>query len=154
MTQTCKTCGSEKALDEFCRNRRTKTGRATRCRACDHDRVPLRREYFKTRGARPEVRRRQRNATLKHAFNISVDDYEAMLSAQGGRCANPRCRTDVPGGTGVFHIDHDHGCCPKDRSCGKCIRGLLCANCNLGLGNFKDNLTLLQGAIEYLQGVR
>jgi hypothetical protein len=58
-------------------------------------------------------------------------DYGAMLEAQGGGCAicgrkdsgNPR--------TTALHVDHDHMCCPGQRSCGKCIQGILCHVCNI-----------------------
>ncbi len=48
------------------------------------------------------------------------------------------------------HWDHDHKCCPGKRSCGKCIRGLLCANCNKGLGQFSDDAARLDKAGKYL----
>jgi len=43
-------------------------------------------------------------------------------------------------------IDHCH-------TTGK-IRGVLCDSCNLGLGKFKDDLTLLSAAVEYLKKYR
>lgn len=67
-----------------------------------------------------------------------------MLAAQGGRCANPGCRTTDPGGNyGEWHTDHDH-------ISGK-VRGLLCANCNLTLGNAKEDSLRLEGLAAYLR---
>ena len=50
------------------------------------------------------------------------------------------------------HIDHDHACCPKKAmSCGKCVRGVLCRDCNIMLGVAKDNKKTLTNAVKYLE---
>lgn len=82
-------------------------------------------------------------------YNITPDDYHKMFESQGGVCAV--CRVADPGGRG-WHVDHDHACCPESaKSCGKCIRSLLCSNCNTGLGQFKDDPEILMSAIRYLE---
>ncbi len=48
-------------------------------------------------------------------------------------------------------MDHNKKCCPAKRSCGKCLRKLLCNSCNLGLGFFKDSPRLLLQAHKYLK---
>lgn len=68
-----------------------------------------------------------------------------MLSRQDDRCAI--CRTEIPGGRhGIFNIDHNH-------QTGE-VRGLLCSKCNVGLGCFKDDLLVLESAIDYLKGTK
>jgi hypothetical protein len=75
--------------------------------------------------------------------------YEAQLQAQDGRCAI--CRADSPGGkTNAWHIDHDRSCCGAQGSCGKCLRGILCAKCNLGVGQFDDDPDRLLAAAAYV----
>ncbi|MGH9460378.1 MAG: endonuclease domain-containing protein [Vicinamibacteria bacterium] len=66
-------------------------------------------------------------AYLRSRFKITAAQYQALLEAQGG-CA--LCGKDKNAQARRLHIDHDHGCCPRKRSCGKCIRGLLCNSCN------------------------
>jgi hypothetical protein len=83
----------------------------------------------------------RRNAFLKRTYGIDAEQYDALLSAQGFKCLI--CSTETPGGKGHFHVDHCH-------ADGR-IRGLLCHNCNVGLGNFKDNPATLTRAIEYLK---
>jgi len=102
------------------------------------------REYLQER---PEV---VRSRHLKYKFGMTGDDYDQMLAAQGGVCKV--CRTDVPGGRGAkFHIDHDRACCPGHKSCGECIRGLLCSSCNVILGLAKDDPERLRGLVDYIE---
>jgi hypothetical protein len=96
----------------------------------------------------------ERNYRASHG--LALADYEELLAAQNGRCFI--CGTNEPGGKhGIrFHIDHDHSCCPKGKSCKKCRRALLCANCNVGLGAFGDDPDRLVAAASYLlsHGIR
>lgn len=85
-------------------------------------------------------------ARRKRLFGISKERYEALLAEQGGGCG-------ICGGQSGkqrFAIDHDHSCCPTERTCGQCVRGLLCHMCNHGLGQFRDSPGLLHRAIAYL----
>src|SRR5690606_3646129 len=79
---------------------------------------------------------------------VTPHRWAATLRAQGNSCGI--CGTQDPGKRG-WHTDHDHSCCPGAKSCGLCFRGLLCANCNQGLGFFKDNLNSLRAAEAYLE---
>ena len=88
----------------------------------------------------------ERSVKIKR-YGITLDIYEKMVEERGGRC-------DICGKVPEkrLHVDHDHSCCPGRRSCGKCIRGLLCSRCNLALGGFDDSIELLQSALIYLGG--
>jgi hypothetical protein len=86
-------------------------------------------------------------ANLKR-YGLTPEAYDALAEAQGGVCA---ICGGPPVGGGRLDIDHDHECCPdRARSCGECIRGLLCGPCNWGLGNFKDDPARLAAAAAYL----
>jgi hypothetical protein len=49
-----------------------------------------------------------------------------------------------------IHIDHDHNCCPGNRSCGKCVRGVVCMACNIAIGWCKDDADKGIGISTYL----
>lgn len=87
-----------------------------------------------------------RERRLRVSYGITMRQYEAILEMQGGVCAI--CGT--PPGAIVLAVDHDHRCCPGKKSCGKCLRGLLCDGCNLTLGRVRDSKPVLHKAIEYL----
>ena len=88
----------------------------------------------------------QRNSTVQCAkirdrtYGLAPGEYDLLLASQGGKCA---ICSKMPQDIGTLAVDHDH-------AVGEC-RGLLCANCNKGLGYFKDDRELLQNAILYLQ---
>lgn len=93
---------------------------------------------------------REANAeTLRHKererkFGITSETYSLMLQRQNGVCAicgNPETATRF-GVVKALSVDHCH-------ATGR-IRGLLCSDCNTGIGKLKDNVTILQNAIRYL----
>ncbi|MHA7261938.1 endonuclease VII domain-containing protein [Arthrobacter sp. TMN-37] len=79
---------------------------------------------------------------------MDLDGYETLLARQGGGCAI--CGSSLRADGARLSIDHDHRCCAGEASCGNCIRGILCPNCNRGLGLFQDQPDLLKKAIAYL----
>ncbi|MCE5292915.1 MAG: endonuclease VII domain-containing protein [Nocardiaceae bacterium] len=81
-------------------------------------------------------------------YKMSVAEFETRLAAQKGRCA--ACETSFEDQTP--HVDHDHACCPGKRSCGKCVRGLLCRRCNWILGQARDDAKLLGRVANYIAG--
>ncbi len=84
-------------------------------------------------------------------YGITQEQYDALLAKQGGACAI--CRRTNPSGRDLA-VDHDHACCPGAKSCGKCVRSLLCSRCNIGIGQFLDDPPLLRAAAAYLEGWR
>jgi len=81
-----------------------------------------------------------KNKDLKSKFKITIADYTGMLEAQQNRCAicrRERCENYA------LAVDHCHD--------SKKVRGLLCTNCNRGLGHFKDDPALLERAAQYLR---
>jgi len=81
-----------------------------------------------------------RRAKLKRVYGLTVEQYDALLASQDGRCAI--CKRMSPDGRRL-HVDHDH----QTRR----VRGLLCHDCNRGLGIFKDSADLLAAALDYIR---
>lgn len=92
-----------------------------------------------------ERRLRYRLKIKLDRLGMTVEQYEAMLQAQGYRCAI--CRSDKAGGAVndrySWHVDH----CHKTRR----MRGLLCTHCNLALGRVRDSTELLRAMLAYLE---
>ena len=90
------------------------------------------------------------SAGIWSKYRITGERYRGMLDQQDGACA--LCLS--PAKDGRLAVDHDHNCCPGARSCGKCVRSLLCLECNTSLGGFKDDVHLMQRAINYIKEYR
>lgn len=84
-------------------------------------------------------------------YGLSEEAYLELLMRQQNKCAI--CYSIIPRTKGAlsFDIDHDHSCCDGPKSCGKCVRGLLCGNCNKMLGLAQDSSTILYRALNYLE---
>jgi len=78
-------------------------------------------------------------------YGLSLDRYDALLLSQDGACAI--CRKLAKD---FLQVDHDHQCCQGQRSCGRCIRGLLCRTCNTAIGLFHDDRQIIQRVLSYL----
>lgn len=66
-------------------------------------------------------------------YNLTFKRYCQMLKDQDYSCARCKIRFSrfSPKDRCSASIDHDHGCCDRNSSCGKCVRGIVCENCNL-----------------------
>jgi len=98
----------------------------------------------------PEGYARYRREMDLRRKGLTLEKFDAMELLQNDRCAI----CGVPftdSAKGVAHIDHDHKCCPTNRACERCLRGLLCHHCNMGLGRFHDDPELLVKAAGYLR---
>lgn len=88
------------------------------------------------------VRRRD----LRAKYNITPEEFDEKLAEQGGCAA--RC-----GRQGSRWVqDHNHDCCPGEKTCGECLRGILCNECNLTLGLAGDSADTLRLLADYLDG--
>jgi Recombination endonuclease VII len=110
------------------------------CRKCFDHEANLQRNYAKENRV-PHGRA----FGLKRRYNITLEDYEQMLTVQGGVCAI--CgRTPDPNGPTIdrfLHVDHNHET--------EELRGLLCGPCNKAVGALGDTLEGVMRAVTYLQ---
>ncbi|GAA0807083.1 endonuclease VII domain-containing protein [Spirilliplanes yamanashiensis] len=131
-TKWCPDCRTTKPLSEFARTKaRTKaraSGIHTYCLPCHNARG---------RESKQRLHGGSREYHLRRRYGIGQVEVDELLEAQGGRCA-------ICGRPDPEHVDHDHRT--------GWVRGILCFNCNGGLGQFRDDPGLLGEALTYLKG--
>jgi hypothetical protein len=149
MTKICTKCkGLPQPLQNFHSSKQSKDGYTSWCKKCKNAANAAydsaHREKTNKRGrdwhrAHPGAARR---ITLKKKYGLTVEAYDAMLTAQLGTCAI--CHRSSPGRKDIanFIVDHSH-------KTGK-TRGLLCDPCNKGIAYFKENIVVMDKAINYL----
>ena len=104
------------------------------------------RDYYERNKPRIQAYKKARHQKVKRQvrmakYGLTVDDYDRMAKQQDYGCA--LCGLEEwATRDGVLCVDHEH-------STGR-VRGLLCYNCNLGLGHLKDDPSLLAKAAKYL----
>lgn len=99
----CRRCGRSKPVSEYSTRNAAGVPRPY-CRPCNAEQVRL------------------------NNYKVTKEFVDLLLEFQNGCCAV--CGGAHPGGR-AMDIDHDHSCCPGPGSCGDCVRGLVCNNCNM-----------------------
>lgn len=78
---------------------------------------------------------------LKTQYGITLEDYKLLREQQFSRCAICGAH-ETKGQYGRLYVDHDH-------KTGK-VRGLLCSHCNLGIGKFNEDVSIMNRAMIYI----
>lgn len=130
---TCAVCDNEFPPSEFAPNPSAKSGLSNKCKGCF-------REQVRARYRKEDMRKYY----LKYRYGLSVDEYQAMYERRNGQCDICTIQFER------LHVDHDHACCPGKNTCGKCVRGLLCGNCNRAIGLLNDSVENVNRALTYL----
>ncbi len=135
LEKACTTCKQVKPLTDFFKQRASKDGLTSQCKACV---LKHQKEFYQKNRQRINEYNRDNHRRIR--YGILPDVYREKFEVQKGLC--PICGKPLP----VYHfthVDHDH-------NNGK-VRALLCCACNAGLGCFHDDPTLIGKAIEYLE---
>jgi len=92
---------------------------------------------------------RFRKWAMPARYGLTLEQREQLSVQQDQRCLLcGRLETDDD----RLQVDHDHSCCASStKSCGRCVRGLLCGACNRAIGLLNDDTETMANLIEYLQ---
>lgn len=137
MKKKCADCKLPKDRESFGVNNNSKDGLCYSCKECVAKRAA---HLRKTQPAKFKIRDRKNNARRK--YGISLEEYEHRIDKD--RCDICSRPLDPKGSKKVKPaLDH----CHETGS----LRGVLCGNCNVGLGLFQDSVSVLEHAVRYLK---
>lgn len=148
-TKKCRLCLETKPIADFHKKKSASDGRQSQCKTCNNRTATEWRErnqekydaiYRKHYG--DGMRQRARR------YGIEVDILRTMFLESDGVCESCGVRQET---LYDLQVDHDHKCCPGQKSCGKCVRGLICYGCNNGIARFLDDVAKMRLAIQYLE---
>lgn|SRR6266576_263560 len=146
-SKTCSKCQVTQPIDAFTKDGNQSDGLRVWCRVCA-------RTSYRARRGNPDTPRRGergiplRARELRRKYDMTLEEYEALLHAQKKACAicgsvDPRHGRGPTGASPYLAVDHDHT--------SGLVRGLLCHPCNRGLGQLQDSEEILEKAIAYLR---
>jgi recombination endonuclease VII len=107
-----------------------------------------RREYNRLHGHResPESRKKSNRKYRIASYGLTQEQFDRLLDTQQHACG--MCHVLFEEGQ-LIHVDHDHTCCQKkNRSCGECVRGLLCHACNIALGYIERRYAIARAYLD------
>jgi hypothetical protein len=94
----------------------------------------------------PESRKKSNRKYRISSYGLTQELFDLLLEAQQNACG--MCHEPFEERQ-LIHVDHDHACCRgKNRSCGECIRGLLCHTRNIALGYIERRYALARAYLD------
>lgn len=133
----CNNCNIEQSIDQFgpykLRGKVVRRGKCNKCR-----REESRKRYAENPHIQERMKKNARDHRIRKVYGLESEDVEQMISNQDNKCAI--CKVEF---SKLPNIDHCH-------TTGK-VRGILCWQCNTGLGQFKDDPIRLRNAAKYLE---
>jgi hypothetical protein len=127
----CPECSLKKPISEFYKDKYRPDGFRNRCKACEK----IRSKKWSTYNPH-----KRKIINLRNKYGLTLTQFEEIKQQQNGKCMI--CNDILDNGSKT-HVDHCH-------KTGK-VRGVLCVQCNHGLGKFKDSIKILQSAVIYLK---
>lgn len=134
----CSICRIDQTLDNYWKSKTSYDGLQY---ACKHCQSKSNKKYKDKNKDRTKANRRK---SLLKSYGLTPESYDIMFKEQLGLCKICKNPSPKRWRSEKLFVDHDH-------KSGK-VRGLLCHDCNYGLGGFKDNVELLKNAIKYIKG--
>jgi hypothetical protein len=127
--KNCRQCNTVKLISEFWKHGKFP---GAYCKICASE---AGKAWYK------ENKRKDKDWKLRRTYGLTIDQYEQILARQNYKCAI--CKVSNPKGRNGFNVDHCHETSK--------IRGLLCSNCNIGIGNLQHDPDILRAALKYLE---
>jgi hypothetical protein len=122
----------------FSIDKNSKDGYCYKCKKCVKE---IKSKYDKERRKDPSFLLKEKERFLIKYYDLTLNDYNRLLHVQNFSCAICNIGQKDAGAKGLV-VDHCH--------ITNKVRGLLCGNCNTGLGKFRDRKDLLINAITYI----
>lgn len=116
----------------------TRDGKNNYCKPCKAE--------YTTEWRTKNIERVRELSRINH-YHLTDEQFKTLLEAQTGQCAI--CRVLFTS-TNVPYVDHDHSCCSTQKTCGRCIRGLLCNTCNTTLGRVERRPGWIESMNRYI----
>lgn len=122
----CIECSTWQMVSQFCVSVKASDGLHQYCKAC------------------------MKNKKYVARYGITSEQVAALKAKQNWCCKLCGIHEDSTE-QGLLYVDHDHSHCTAKNGCPDCVRGLLCRDCNIGIGHFHDDVALMALAIEYIR---
>jgi hypothetical protein len=156
MIKTCNHCGQTKDVSLF-----KEGGKKPTCKSCDAVRAKTYRQNNTEAVNQRSRSKYQGDSIARETRNARTRSWRERIGKEAVRAGDERSRYGttrkelgstcaICGTTKHLCVDHDHACCPGARSCGKCVRDVLCVSCNTFIGKIEATPGRLAVATGYL----